>query len=243
MSGDVPLLSLADLSKSFGGLRAVDRLTLSFASGETHCIIGPNGAGKSTVFKMILGLIKPSSGRVLLRGKEVTALLPHDRVNLGMSVKMQVPGIFGELSARHNLQIAAQRHGTASDIESEVNRLLAFVRLTAQAEERAGNLAHGQQQWLEIAMALATRPALLLLDEPTAGMSVEETIQTGDLVKQLVRSGVTVIAIEHDMAFVKYVADRVTVLHLGRVFAQGGINEIVSDERVAAIYLGKRDAN
>jgi branched-chain amino acid transport system ATP-binding protein len=243
MSGASPLLSLNELSKSFGGLRAVDDLTISFASGETHCIIGPNGAGKSTVFKMILGLIRPSAGRVSFRGKEVTALLPHERINLGISVKMQVPGIFGELTARHNLQIAAQRHGSASVVESEVDRLLSFVRLTAQGEERAGNLAHGQQQWLEIAMALATRPALLLLDEPTAGMSVEETIQTGDLIKQLARSGVTVIAIEHDMAFVRYVADRVTVLHLGRVFAQGVIDEVVNDERVAAIYLGKRDAN
>jgi branched-chain amino acid transport system ATP-binding protein len=243
MTSESSLLSLTDLGKSFGGLRAVDGVTLSFAAGETHCIVGPNGAGKSTVFKMILGLIKPSFGRVLFRDRDVTTLLPHDRINRGMSVKMQVPGIFGELTVRHNLEIAAQRHGSASTVGDEVTRLLAFVHLTAQADERAGNLAHGQQQWLEIAMALATRPTLLLLDEPTAGMSAEETIQTGDLVKQLVKAGVTVIAIEHDMAFVRYVADRVTVLHLGKVFAQGGIDDIVNDPRVAAIYLGKRDVN
>jgi branched-chain amino acid transport system ATP-binding protein len=243
MSDRAPLLSLTELSKSFGGLHAVDSLTLSFPAGETHCIVGPNGAGKSTVFKMILGLIKPSSGRVVFRGTDLTALLPHDRVNLGVSVKMQVPGIFGELTVRHNLEIAAQRHTAPSELAGEVNRLLAFVHLTGQADERAGSLAHGQQQWLEIAMALATRPTLLLLDEPTAGMSAEETLQTGDLVKQLVKAGVTVIAIEHDMAFVRHVADRVTVLHLGKVFAQGGIDEIVNDARVAAIYLGKRDVH
>jgi branched-chain amino acid transport system ATP-binding protein len=243
MNSEGALLSLTGLSKSFGGLRAVDSLTLDFAAGETHCIIGPNGAGKSTVFKMILGLVKPSSGRVLFRNEDITTLLPHDRVIRGMSVKMQVPGIFGELTARHNVEIAAQRHCTASTVADEVRRLLTFVHLTAQAEERAGNLAHGQQQWLEIAMALATRPALLLLDEPTAGMSTEETIQTGNLIKQLVRAGVTVLAIEHDMAFVRHVADRVTVLHLGKVFEQGGIEEIVNDPRVAAIYLGKRDVN
>jgi branched-chain amino acid transport system ATP-binding protein len=234
------LLALTDLSKSFGGLRAVDGLTLSFAAGETHCIIGPNGAGKSTVFKMILGLIKPSSGRVMFRGKDVTALLPHDRVSRGMSVKMQVPGIFGELTVRHNLEIAAQRHGTASTAADEVSRLLAFVHLTAQADQRAGSLAHGQQQWLEIAMALAVKPTLLLLDEPTAGMSADETLRTGDLVKGLTTTGITVVAIEHDMAFVRYVADRITVLHLGKVFAQGSIDDIVNDSRVAAIYLGRR---
>jgi urea transport system ATP-binding protein len=243
MSDEGPLLTLTDLSKSFGGLRAVDAVSLSFPAGETHCIVGPNGAGKSTVFKMILGLVKPSLGRVLFRGTDITALLPYDRINRGMSVKMQVPGIFGELTVRHNLEIAAQRHSTRSNVAGEVTRLLAFVRLNGQAGERAGNLAHGQQQWLEIAMALATRPKLLLLDEPTAGMSTEETIQTGDLVKQLSKSGVTVIAIEHDMAFVRHVADKVTVLHLGKVFAQGEIDEIVSDARVAAIYLGKRDVN
>jgi branched-chain amino acid transport system ATP-binding protein len=243
MSGEAALLSLAGLGKSFGGLRAVDDLSLSFAAGETHCIIGPNGAGKSTVFKMILGLIKPSAGRVLFRGADVSALLPHERVNRGMSVKMQVPGIFNELTVRHNLEIAAQRRGASSAVADEVGRLLAFVHLTPQADERAGSLAHGQQQWLEIAMALATRPTLLLLDEPTAGMSAEETIETGDLVKQLVKTGVTVVAIEHDMAFVRYVADRVTVLHLGKVFAHGGIDEIVNDDRVAAIYLGKRDVH
>jgi branched-chain amino acid transport system ATP-binding protein len=159
-----------------------------------------------------------------------------------MSVKFQVPGIFKALSARHNLEIALQHHLEGGSLEAETDRLLAFLNLSEVATQLAGNLSHGQKQWLEIGMAISLKPKLLLLDEPTAGMSPAETFATGEIVKTLNAGGVTILAVEHDMSFVRQVARRVTVLHLGRIFAQGTVEEIVADERVAAIYLGQGHA-
>jgi branched-chain amino acid transport system ATP-binding protein len=159
-----------------------------------------------------------------------------------MSVKFQVPGIFKALSARQNLEIALQHHLEGGSLDAETDRLLAFLNLSEVATQLAGNLSHGQKQWLEIGMAISLKPKLLLLDEPTAGMSPAETFATGEIVKTLNAGGVTILAVEHDMNFVRQVAGRVTVLHLGRIFAQGTIEEIVADERVAAIYLGQGHA-
>ena len=157
----------------------------------------------------------------------------------GISVKFQVPGIFPALGVRHNLEIALQDHLQGHSRREEVERLLDFLGLQDAAGQRAGNLSHGHKQWLEIGMAVALKPRLLLLDEPTAGMSPEETRATGEMVRALNAEGVTVLAVEHDMSFVRQVASRVTVLHMGRIFAQGSIAEIEADERVAAIYLGQ----
>jgi branched-chain amino acid transport system ATP-binding protein len=155
-----------------------------------------------------------------------------------MSVKFQVPGIFKALSARQNLEIALQHHLEGTSLADEADRLLAFLNLSEVGTQLAGSLSHGQKQWLEIGMAISLKPRLLLLDEPTAGMSPEETHATGEIVKTLNAGGVTILAVEHDMSFVRQVARRVTVLHLGRIFAQGTIDEIVADERVTEIYLG-----
>lgn len=209
------------------------------SSGEIHCLIGPNGAGKSTLFRLILGEYLPSSGQVLYAGQDITTLKPFQRVRKGISVKFQVPGIFNALSARQNLEIALQHHLEHASLTQEIDRLLAFLNLTEAQAQLAGNLSHGQKQWLEIGMAISLKPQLLLLDEPTAGMSPEETRATGEMVKTLKGQGVTVLAVEHDMAFVRHVAERVTVLHFGRVFAQGSIDEIIADEGVASIYLGQ----
>ena len=165
------------------------------------------------------------------------------RIHRGLSVKFQVPGVFRGLSVRQNLEIALQRQHRGRELTSEIDRLLAFLGLGPEQAQVAGNLSHGQKQWLEIGMAISLKPRLLLLDEPTAGMSPEETHLTGEMVQRLNAQGVTVFAIEHDMAFVRQVAQRVTVLHLGQVFAQGSIAEIVADERVAAIYLGQAHAH
>jgi ABC-type uncharacterized transport system ATPase subunit len=159
-----------------------------------------------------------------------------------MSVKFQVPGIFKALSARQNLEIALQHHLEGGSLDAEADRLLDFLNLSDVSTQLAGNLSHGQKQWLEIGMAISLKPKLLLLDEPTAGMSPAETFATGEIVKTLNAGGVTILAVEHDMSFVRQVARRVTVLHLGRVFAQGTIDEIVADERVTAIYLGSGHA-
>ena len=233
------ILETVHLDKHFGGLHVTNDVNFTVEAGEIHCLIGPNGAGKSTLFRLILGEHTPASGRILYAGEDITALKPFERIRRGISVKFQVPGIFKALAVRQNLEIALQRRHEGSALAAEIERLRAFLHLADAAAVPAGNLSHGQKQWLEIGMAMALAPKILLLDEPTAGMSPEETHATGEMVKTLRAGGVSVLAVEHDMAFVRQVADRVTVLHFGRVFAQGTIDEIVADERVAAIYLGE----
>jgi ABC-type uncharacterized transport system ATPase subunit len=233
------ILQTQGLMKNFGGLYAINGVDLAVEEGELRCLIGPNGAGKSTLFKLILGSYAPSEGRILFRGADITSLRPHLRVQRGMSIKFQVPGIFLELPVEQNLRIALQRVYRGVALDRELDRLLDLIEVRHQREQPAGNLSHGQQQWLEIAMAVALRPAMLLLDEPTAGMSPEETFKTGELVKRLNASGMTIIVIEHDMAFVRQIAQRVTVLHFGQVFDEGSLERIISNEDVVRIYLGK----
>jgi branched-chain amino acid transport system ATP-binding protein len=233
------LLEATNLSKHFGGLKAVDDLSLAIEEGELHCLIGPNGAGKSTFFRLILGRYPPTAGTVRFGGEDITKLQASARIRRGISVKMQVPGIFPELPIWQNLIIALQSHHAEPELSREVDRLLTLVDLSADRAKQAGQLAHGQKQWLEIAMAIGTRPKLLLLDEPTAGMSPEETFKTGEMVSELNRNAMTVLVVEHDMAFVRQIARKVSVLHLGRLFAQGTIEEIVASEAVQEIYLGK----
>ena len=232
------ILETRGLNKHFGGLHVTADINLALEQGEIHCLIGPNGAGKSTLFRLILGEHAPSSGSIIYAGEDITKLKSFQRIRRGMSVKFQVPGIFRALSARQNLEIALQHHLEGGSLDAEADRLLDFLHLRDVGEQFAGNLSHGQKQWLEIGMAISLKPKLLLLDEPTAGMSPAETFATGEIVQTLNAEGVTVLAVEHDMSFVRQVARRVTVLHLGRIFAQGTIEEIVADERVAAIYLG-----
>jgi branched-chain amino acid transport system ATP-binding protein len=233
------LLVAAGASKSFGGLAAVSDVTLEVENGDIHCLIGPNGAGKSTLFRLIVGVYPPTAGHIHFDGADVTGELPYQRVKRGMSIKMQTPSVFKELPVRQNIHIALQHHVPHSELASEEGRLLELLNLSADSTKLAGELSHGQQQWLEIGMALALRPKLLLLDEPTAGMSPEETYQTGELILRLNASGTTMLVVEHDMTFVRQIAKVVTVLHFGRVFARGSINEVIADPRVAEIYLGK----
>ncbi|GGC48028.1 ABC transporter ATP-binding protein [Chelatococcus reniformis] len=235
----MPILETRQVSKRFGGLTAVSDVDLSIEPGEIHCLIGPNGAGKSTLFKLIVGTYPPSGGEIRFRDGDITQAKPFARVQRGMSIKMQAPSVFKELRTRQNLHIALQQKFHRQALVDEEERLLALLDLTAHADKAAGLLSHGQQQWLEIGMALALGPELLLLDEPTAGMSPEETFKTGELIKGLNATGMTVLVVEHDMAFIRQIAQRVTVLHLGKVFARGAIDEIVNDPGVIEIYLGK----
>ncbi|MEX2520358.1 MAG: ABC transporter ATP-binding protein [Paracoccaceae bacterium] len=232
------LLQTKGVSKHFGGMKAVSGVDLEIMPGEIHCLIGPNGAGKSTMFKLIIGYHDPNEGTIHFAGEDMTRAKSFARVQRGMSIKMQKPSVFKELPTRQNLHIALQRRVGAARIREEEDKLLELLDLTPHAEKPAGLLSHGQQQWLEIGMALALEPKLVLLDEPTAGMSEEETFRTGELVKRLNADGMTILAVEHDMSFVRQIATRVTVMHLGEVFARGGIEEIVADRRVAEIYLG-----
>lgn len=235
------ILQTVGLSKRFGGVHVARNIDFGVEQGEIHCLIGPNGAGKSSLFRLILGAYAPDSGRVLFKGEDVTALLPHARVRRGMSVKFQVPGIFKDLSVRQNLVISFQYHLHGHDLEATIDRVIRFAGLEGLEDRPAGTLSHGRQQWLEIGMAVGVEPSLLLLDEPTAGMSPEETRQTGEMLRELNAQGVTILAVEHDMTFVQQIADRVTVLHFGELFAQGTVQEIITHPGVTDIYLGASD--
>jgi branched-chain amino acid transport system ATP-binding protein len=233
------LLHTSGLSKRFGGLAAVSNVDLDIERGEIHCLIGPNGAGKSTLFKLIVGTHEASAGRITFEGQDVTERRPYERVKLGMSIKMQTPSVFRELPVRQNVHVALQHHVPPARLAEEEDRLLELLELTDGQYKLASELSHGQQQWLEIGMALALKPTLMLMDEPTAGMSPDETFRTGELIQRFNADGMTVVVVEHDMAFIRQIAQSVTVLHYGKVFARGSIGDIIRDTRVAEIYLGK----
>jgi ABC-type uncharacterized transport system ATPase subunit len=237
------LVDVKGVSKRFGGLSAVSDVDLTINVGEIHCLIGPNGAGKSTLFKLIVGVYPPTKGSISFDSIDITNERPFARVQRGMSIKMQAPSVFKELPVRQNIQVALQGRLSGVERSAEEDRLLTLLNLAPDSNKLAGALSHGQQQWLEIGMALALQPQLLLLDEPTAGMSPEETYKTGELVKSFNAGGMTVLVVEHDMAFVRQVAQRVTVLHLGKIFARGSLEAILEDEKVAEIYLGKTHAH
>ncbi|MBC8584514.1 ABC transporter ATP-binding protein [Youxingia wuxianensis] len=233
------ILELKGLSKYFGGIKANDDVNMSIERGELHCLIGPNGAGKSTIFRMIMGEYPPTKGEIIYEGKNITKLKMWQRAYRGISIKMQIPGVFGELSLYDNIRIALQKHVSQQEVEAEIQRLIHFVGIQDLGNPLVKNMSHGQQQWLEIAMALALRPKLLLLDEPAAGMGPEETEFTAQLVKKINAQGITVIFIDHDMNFVRRIAKRVTVLHCGKIFKEGPLEEIEADKDVIQIYLGE----
>jgi ABC-type uncharacterized transport system ATPase subunit len=237
--GDGTLLILNDVSKRFGGLRAVSDLHLTVRRGELRCLIGPNGAGKSTVFKLIMGFEHPTTGTITFDGADIRRWPTWRHARQGLSIKMQIPGIYPELTVHDNMRVAAQYHVVRGQMEESIERLLARVGLAGMSAHLAKNLSHGQQQWLEIGLALSVDPKLLLLDEPTAGMGPGETEATAELIESLNADGVTIMVIEHDMTFVRQIARTVTVMNLGRIFAEGTIAEIEAHQGVTDIYLGR----
>ncbi|UCD78593.1 MAG: ABC transporter ATP-binding protein [Desulfobacterales bacterium] len=233
------LLKVQDLTKSFGGVRAVDHVNLVVDDGELRCLIGPNGAGKSTLFSLLSGLQKPDTGRIFFKDKEITSIPPFRRVRRGICQKFQTTRIYRGLTLRENLFIAKQVSDESAGRNGRLSWALETLGLEAETERLAGELPHSHQQWLEICMALATGPDLLLLDEPTAGMTPEEAALTAEFVTNLNVQGMTVIVVEHDMAFVRQIAQFVTVLHYGSIFAEGTLAQIESNSDVRRIYLGE----
>ncbi len=232
------LLATEALTMRFGGVLAVDRVDLSIAEGELRCLIGPNGAGKSTLFRCLTGQHRPTSGRVLFRGRDVTGFDPFRMARLGIGIKMQVPALFDGLPVVEGVRLAARRlHG-----ERAARRLadaaLERLGIPHLAGRLAGLLAHGQRQLAELATVVAPDPDLVILDEPTAGMGVEETARTAALIRDLNRDH-AVIVVEHDMAFIRAVARTVTVLHQGRVLMQDEAGVVLDDARVRDVYLGR----
>jgi branched-chain amino acid transport system permease protein len=229
-----------EVAKSFGGLAAVSRVSLLFPEKGVHCLIGPNGAGKSTYFNLLAGRYRPSAGRIVLGGDDVTRERPDQRARRGIGIKLQVGSLYPELTCLENVWLAAYAATRSSRLASErAAEVLDWLGLLPRAPDPAGILSHGEQQWLEIGMVLAAEPAVVLLDEPTAGMTRDETAQTADLVTAL-GEHVSVVVVEHDMEFVRRLDVPVTVFHQGRIFARGSLDELRRDERVLDIYLGRR---
>lgn len=232
------LLQTDAVTKRFGGFTAIDGIDFGVDTGELRCLIGPNGAGKSTLLKLITGQHSVTDGAIYYRGEGITDLLAHERVDRGIGMKFQVPSVFDDLTAAENLRLPLQRVVTDGGLTARVQEELDRVGLLDRADTRASELSHGEQQHLEIGMAVALDPDLLLLDEPVAGLSTEERNDIADLVTALNGDGIAFVVIEHDIDFVARIADEVTVLHRGAVFREGTIEQIRTDEDVRRIYLG-----
>ena len=226
------------LTKRFGGLAAVSDVSLAIGEDELICVIGPNGAGKSTLLNILCGAMRPTTGRIRFEDRDIVGLAPHEFARLGIARKFQVPSVFNSMTVRDNIEVAGLRPGIAQTGAVSVDEVLALIDLEPLVDAMAATLAHGQRQWLEIGMALMAGPKLLLVDEPTAGMTPAETENTAELLLGLL-GRFAIIAIEHDMRFVRALRSRVVVMHQGRILRQGSFEQLEHDEEIREVYLGR----
>lgn len=232
------LLATENLGMRFGGVHAVDGVSLAVAEGELRCLIGPNGAGKSTFFKCLIGQYKPSSGRILWRGRDVTGYDSFAVARLGVGIKTQVPSLFDGLDVMESVVLAVRRLHKEAKARQRALAALERLGIAGLADHEVGRLGHGQRQLVELAMVVAPEPDLIILDEPTAGMSPEETARTASLIRELNRRH-AIMVVEHDMQFIRAIAQTVTVFHQGRVLIEDRVDRVLADPRVRDIYLGK----
>lgn len=246
MSNTDFMLAVEDLSVSFDGFKAIDNLTLYVDRDELRVIIGPNGAGKTTLLDLVCGKTRATGGSIKFANREMTGLSEYAIVRAGVGRKFQTPSIYENLYVFQNLAVSFPRgrgvfgalaFRTTDDVRQRVDEVAAEIGLSDALEREAAQLSHGQKQWLEIGMLLMQEPQLLMLDEPIAGMSVRERELTAALLKRISR-GRAVIVIEHDMDFVQQIADKVTVMHQGRILAEGSMAQVQNDPRVIDVYLG-----
>jgi urea transport system ATP-binding protein len=242
------ILETENVTVSFDGFKAINQLNFSMDAGELRVVIGPNGAGKTTFLDVITGKVQPTIGRVLFKGKNLRSLPEHEIARLGIGRKFQTPRIYLNLTPRENLEITINRHKNVFSTlfnpphppeNNSIKGLLETVGLTPKADIPAGLLSHGEKQRLEIGMLVAQSPDLLLVDEPVAGLTDEETYNIGQLLLTLAQSH-SILVIEHDMEFVRQIAKTVTVLHEGSVLCQGSFAQVQNDPRVIEVYLGEQ---
>jgi urea transport system ATP-binding protein len=240
------ILSVEDLTVSFDGFRAVDELNFYVEQDELRCVIGPNGAGKTTLLDMICGKTKPSSGRIRFKNLDISGMLEYQITRSGIGRKFQNPSVYEDLTVLENLEISYPRKrgiiGSLffkrnDSLMQKIGTVAKQIFLEHELDSKAGQLSHGQKQWLEIGLLLMQDPVLLLLDEPVAWMSAREREQTAELLKGIAK-GRSLVVIEHDMAFVRMIAHKVTVLHQGKLLAEGSMEDVQNDERVQDVYLG-----
>ncbi len=246
MSNTDFVLAVEDLTVSFDGFKAIDKLTLYVDRGELRVIIGPNGAGKTTLLDLICGKTRASSGSIKFKNQEMTGLQEHRIVRAGIGRKFQTPSIYENLSVFKNLEVSypkgrsvfgALAFACDDEVRARIDEVVQDIGLAGQLNAEAGLLSHGQKQWLEIGMLLMQDPELLMLDEPIAGMSVRERELTAELLQRIARNR-SLIVIEHDMEFVKRIAHKVTVMHQGKILAEGSMDKVQNDPRVIDVYLG-----
>ncbi len=244
-----PILELSDVSVDFDGFFALTDLSIALEHGELRSIIGPNGAGKTTFLDVITGKVKPTKGSVSLRGSSIVGLSEQKISNLGVGRKFQTPRVFEKLTVARNLELAASPNKAPfqlmfeklnSTVKDEVHRLMDYVGLAPFAKAEAGSLSHGQKQWLAISMLVAQSPDIILLDEPVAGLTDDETNKTAELIKSLAGEH-TVVVIEHDMEFIRDLGAPVTVLHQGQKLTEGTLEQVKADPKVIEVYLGQSD--
>lgn len=242
------LLETENLTKRFNGLVAVDSIDLGVETGEIRALIGPNGAGKTTTFDLLTGLLEPSEGEIRFQGERITGKSPEERAKMGISRSFQITNIFPELSVKKNVRIAVQQDEGYTwnfwsnvdgipALEERTSDILEYVGIDADPETEASTLSHGEKRLLEIAIVIARDPSILLLDEPAAGMSAEETREMIDLIRSL-NEEYTILLIEHDIELIMELSDKITVLSNGRILAQGTPAEVSTNERVQEAYLG-----
>jgi urea transport system ATP-binding protein len=246
VNADTDVLVLDNLTVGFDGFKAIDSLNLVVHKNELRVIIGPNGAGKTTLLDLICGKTKATAGSIKFNGQEMLGVAEHEVVRAGIGRKFQTPSIYENLSVFKNLEVSfptgrsvfgALAFKCTPDIQHRINSIADEIGLADALDVEAGQLSHGQKQWLEIGMLLMQEPDLLMLDEPIAGMSVRERELTAALLNRICK-GRSMIVIEHDMEFVKKIADKVTVMHQGKILAEGSMDQVQADERVIEVYLG-----
>jgi branched-chain amino acid transport system ATP-binding protein/urea transport system ATP-binding protein len=238
MRGEV-VVEARNLSMHFGGVKAVDRVNFNLWENELRCLIGPNGAGKSTFFKCLTGQLTPTAGDVVIRDFTATGRQPHEVARLGVGIKTQVPNLFDGLTVEENVLLSARKWHAAPRARALTAATLERLRIGDIRHHLAGRLAHGQRQWVELGMVVAAEPWLVLLDEPAAGMTHEETERTAELIREINQTA-TMIVVEHDMQFIRMISSKVTVFHEGRILIEDNMDVVSADPRVREVYLGHR---